>query len=72
MMRGSDYPLVSGREGYGNSLRGPIAQLAAKSEADRGEIFGGTALEELSNALTYLLVRTLVLTSSPSRPGCSE
>jgi L-fuconolactonase len=45
MMWGSDYPPVSGREGYGNSLRGPIAQLAAKSEADRAEIFGGTALK---------------------------
>ena len=45
MMWGSDYPPVSGREGYRSSLRMPMEQLAAKSEGDRASIFGGTALE---------------------------
>jgi L-fuconolactonase len=44
VMWGSDYPPVSGREGYRNSLRMTIEQLSARSEADRAEIFGGTAL----------------------------
>jgi L-fuconolactonase len=44
MMWGSDYPPVSGREGYGNALRLTMEQLATKSQADRDQIFGGTAL----------------------------
>jgi L-fuconolactonase len=44
MMWGSDYPPVSAREGYGNSLRLPMAQFADKSEEDQALIFGGTAL----------------------------
>jgi L-fuconolactonase len=44
MMWGSDYPPVSGREGYHNALRMPMAELAGRSEAERAEIFGGTAL----------------------------
>ncbi len=44
MMWGSDYPPVSSREGYRNSLRLPMEQLASKSEAERAEVFGGTAL----------------------------
>lgn len=47
MMWGSDYPPVSGREGYTNALRLTMAELAAipgYSDADQEEIFGGTAL----------------------------
>jgi L-fuconolactonase len=44
MMWGSDFPPVSGREGYANALRFTLDQLAARSEADRARIFGGTAL----------------------------
>jgi predicted TIM-barrel fold metal-dependent hydrolase len=44
MMWGSDHPPVSSREGYRNALRMPMEQLAAKSEAERADIFGGTAL----------------------------
>ncbi len=44
IMWGSDYPPVSGREGYRNALHFTMEQLAAKSEADRALIFGGTAL----------------------------
>jgi L-fuconolactonase len=45
MMWGSDYPPVSAREGYGNSLRLTMNQFAAKSAEDRALIFGGTALQ---------------------------
>lgn len=45
MMWGSDYPPVSSREGYANSLRLPMEQLADKSEQDRAKIFGETALK---------------------------
>lgn len=44
MMWGSDYPPVSGREGYQNALRLTMERFAAKSEEDRAAIFGGTAL----------------------------
>ena len=47
MMWGSDYPPVSGREGYTNALRLTLAELAALpgfSAADREQIFGATAL----------------------------
>jgi L-fuconolactonase len=44
MLWGSDYPPVSGREGYRNALRLVQEQFAAKSEEDRDLIFGGTAL----------------------------
>lgn len=44
MMWGSDYPPVSGREGYQNALRLAMEQFAAKSQEDRDQIFGGTAL----------------------------
>lgn len=46
MMWGSDYPPVSGREGYTNALRLPMAELARLpgfGDADRDRIFGGTA-----------------------------
>jgi L-fuconolactonase len=43
MMWGSDYPPVSGREGYANALRLTMDQFADKSEEDRALIFGGTA-----------------------------
>src|SRR5579883_447557 len=45
MMWGSDYPPVSGREGYRNALRLTMEQFADKSEEDRRRIFGETALE---------------------------
>lgn len=47
MMWGSDYPPVSGREGYTNALRLTMAELShlpGYSDADREQIFGGTAL----------------------------
>jgi L-fuconolactonase len=44
MMWGSDYGLVSSREGYRFGLELPMAELASKSEADRRAIFGATAL----------------------------
>ncbi len=46
LMWGSDYPPVSGREGYTNALRLPLAELAripGWTDADREQIFGGTA-----------------------------
>jgi L-fuconolactonase len=46
MMWGSDYPPVSGREGYTNALRLPMAELAripGCGDAERDQIFGGTA-----------------------------
>lgn len=43
MMWGSDYPPVSGREGYANALRFPMAALAEKSEDERRLIFGEVA-----------------------------
>jgi L-fuconolactonase len=43
LMWGSDYPPVSGREGYGNALHLPLAELADKSEDERALIFGGVA-----------------------------
>jgi L-fuconolactonase len=43
MLWGSDYPPVDAREGYGNALRGTMAQFADRSEEDRALIFGGTA-----------------------------
>lgn len=45
LMWGSDYPPVAGREGYGNALRLPMAQLEHRTEEERAAIFGGTALE---------------------------
>jgi L-fuconolactonase len=44
MMWGSDYPPVSGREGYHLALNLTMEQLASKSDSDRAAIFGGTAL----------------------------
>jgi L-fuconolactonase len=43
MMWGSDYPPVSSREGYGNSLKLPMARFAGLSQHERDAIFGGTA-----------------------------
>ena len=43
LMWGSDYPPVSGREGYRNALRLTMEQYAARSEEDRQQIFGGVA-----------------------------
>jgi L-fuconolactonase len=44
MMWGSDFPPVAGREGYRLALNLTRDQFAAKSEADREQIFGQTAL----------------------------
>jgi L-fuconolactonase len=43
MMWGSDYPPVSGREGYAAALRFPQAEFASLSETERILIFGGVA-----------------------------
>ena len=43
MMWGSDFPPVSGREGYGNALRFTLERFVDRSEEDRALIFGGTA-----------------------------
>ena len=43
MMWGSDYPPVSGREGYGNALRFTLDQFASKTQRDRNLIFGEVA-----------------------------
>jgi len=45
VMWGSDYPPVSGREGYDNSLRVPLDYLSKLSEDERAWIFGNTAIE---------------------------
>ena len=44
IMWGSDFPVVSSREGYDNSLRLPLAYFARLSEDERDAIFGGTAM----------------------------
>ena len=43
MRWGSDYPPVSSREGYDNSLRVPLEYFADLSQEDRESIFGATA-----------------------------
>ena len=43
VMWGSDYPPVSGREGYANALNFTMEALVNQPEAARAEIFGGTA-----------------------------
>lgn len=43
LMWGSDYPPVSSREGYHNSLHVPLDYFADLSPADRDAIFAGTA-----------------------------
>ena len=43
LMWGSDYPPVSGREGYTNALRLTMAQFEDKPETERALIFGGVA-----------------------------
>ncbi|MBT3603729.1 MAG: amidohydrolase family protein, partial [Candidatus Latescibacteria bacterium] len=45
VMWGSDYPPVSGREGYDNSLRVPMDYLSKLSEDEQEWIFGKTALQ---------------------------
>ena len=45
LMWGSDYPPVSIREGYANALQFPMQELANRSDADRAQIFGETALK---------------------------
>jgi L-fuconolactonase len=48
MMWGSDFPPVSGREGYRNALRLPMQALEAKSDEERSLIFGQVALTVFS------------------------
>ena len=43
MMWGSDYPPVSGREGYANALRWPQEHFATLPTADQAALFGGAA-----------------------------
>ena len=45
MMWGSDYPPVSGREGYRNALRGIAEHPAFRTDADREWVMGRTASE---------------------------
>lgn len=42
MMWGSDFPPVSGREGYANALRWPQEHFAGLPTADQAALFGGT------------------------------
>ena len=44
MMWGSDYPPVSGREGYRNALHGVMEHPALRSQEDREWVMGKTAL----------------------------
>jgi L-fuconolactonase len=43
MLWGSDFPPVSGREGYANALRWPREHFAALPAPDQAALFGGTA-----------------------------
>ena len=43
MMWGSDYPPVSGREGYWNALHGVLEHPAFRTDEDRGWVMGKTA-----------------------------
>ena len=43
LLWGSDYPPVSGREGYANALHFTMAEFASKPEAEQALIFGGVA-----------------------------
>jgi L-fuconolactonase len=43
LMWGSDFPVVSSREGYANALRWCQAAFPDASDADRAAMFGGTA-----------------------------
>ena len=45
MMWGSDYPPVSGREGYRNALQGVMGHAAFAREMDREWLMGKTAVE---------------------------
>lgn len=44
VMWGSDFPPVSSREGYNNSLNVPLAHFEGLSDTERAAIFGETAL----------------------------
>jgi predicted TIM-barrel fold metal-dependent hydrolase len=44
MMWGSDYPPVSGREGYRNALQGVADHPALRDPEDREWVMGKTAL----------------------------
>lgn len=43
LMWGSDFPPVSGREGYTNALHWPLAHFAQQPDADLAALFGGNA-----------------------------
>lgn len=45
LLWGSDYPPVSGREGYARALRLPLAEFAGVTEGERALIFGGVAAQ---------------------------
>jgi len=42
-MWGSDFPLVMGREGYGNALASALRACEALNPTDRASVFGGVA-----------------------------
>jgi L-fuconolactonase len=44
MLWGSDFPPVSGREGYANALRWPREHFSSLPDMDQSALFGGTAL----------------------------
>lgn len=44
MLWGSDFPPVSGREGYANALRWPREHFASLSDTEQAALFGATAL----------------------------
>jgi L-fuconolactonase len=50
VMWGSDFPPVSGREGYRNALRWTMEHIPFRDDADRDWIFGKTALSLFSFA----------------------
>jgi L-fuconolactonase len=48
-MWGSDFPVVSTREGYANALGWTEAAFAAFSDSERAQLFGGTAARLIGN-----------------------
>lgn len=44
LMWGSDFPPVSSREGYHNSLQFPLANITFKNNTDKEWVFGKTAM----------------------------
>jgi L-fuconolactonase len=50
IMWGSDFPVVSSREGYANALAGPMACLDFLGAGERSNVFGGTAARFFPNS----------------------